>query len=745
MSAGHVVFLESNTTGTGALALQRLLDDGHAVTFLARRPELYPFLDEGAQARLRVETLETNDEALVARRLEALHQQQPLAVLLTFSEYYVPLVARQAARFGLPGLDPQVANVCRDKHQLRRVLREAGLPTPDFELVRSVEEARQLVARRTPELRYPCVVKPTGESSSKGVLRVDDADALLRHFELIHGWRSNARGQELAGEVLVEQLLDGPEYSVETVTRGRGAGDLTQTPVPTTEIVSVVAKHLSDPPLFVELGHDVPAPISADLAEDIAAAAVAALDAVGYDFGPAHTEVRLAAEGPTVVEINPRLAGGMIPELIRHALGLDLLQALLDLLRGRDLDLRPKRSEHASIRFLTAPRDGELVAVHGLDAVRARLEVREVTVSKAVGSPVRCATQATDRLGHVITSGPEAALVRRVAGEALAQVQIEVNPEISPPGPARGQSFRRGEGACPLVLGECVQGQLADGTHFLITLPIDVCSHAEFEVDASCTQTFVEPASCAKALLASQRYLEQQGLPQGGHLRLHTPVRPGLGFGTSTADIAAGLRATAAAWGRQISPDEISRLCIAIEPTDGSMYEGSVAYAHREGRVLERFGRLPDFVALVVVDGDSVDTVAFDERRRHFHYHPSEQEDLHRAWQLVRDAARRQDLRLMAQATQLSAGINQRLLPNPWFAELSELGRELGACGVTVAHSGSLAALLLDPSATDFEHSRQQLRTRLEHLAPGGWIEVRRAPDITTPVLTTPDLKAGET
>jgi len=408
----HFVFIESNTTGTGRLAVERLLRDGRTVTFLARQPKKYPFLAELADA-LTLEVLETNDTAAVAARVGEIHRHRRVDVVLTFSEYYIATVAEVAARYGFRYLDPAVARCCRNKHATREALRAAGLPTPEFRIVSSPEEARR-VSR---EVTYPCVLKPPTESSSAGVRQIRDAAGFLEHFLTLHGQRENARGQPMTGEVLVESLLTGPEVSVETVTLAAGV----------TRIVGVTRKYLSEPPLFVELGHDFPGDHGAELTARSEQATLDALHAVGYDFGPAHTEIRLTPDGEAVVvEINPRLAGGMIPELVFYATGIDLLAVLLEQLAGHQVDLEPRRQEFAAIRFLTAPRRGRLAAVAGIEEVRRLPLMREVSLNRKIGSEVGPAEEATGRLGQVIASGPDRRRVIAAVEQGRARLRIEV-------------------------------------------------------------------------------------------------------------------------------------------------------------------------------------------------------------------------------------------------------------------------------------------------------------------------------
>jgi S-sulfo-L-cysteine synthase (3-phospho-L-serine-dependent) len=418
----HFLFVESNTTGTGALAVTRLLAGGARVTFLARRPEMYPFLAAPAPG-LAVLVQDTNDIAAVAACAAEVRRQHEVDALLTFSEFYVPIVAEVAAWLGFRHLCPAAARVCRNKLATRQALRAAGLATPGFHLVASEEQARQ-AARK---VAYPCVVKPPADSSSKGVRLVNDEAELLAHFRCLHAWRLNDRGQPQSGEVLVESLLRGPEVSVETVTLA--PGDV--------RVIGITAKHLSPPPRFVETGHDFPAALGEVEAAAIRQAVVSALAAVGFDFGPAHTEVRLTVEGPVVVEINPRLAGGMIPELVRHAFGIDLVSVFMSQLCGQPVDLAPRRAEWASIRFLTAGHEGRFVGLRGAEAARRLPGVREVTLLKRPGATVRVAEEAADRIAFVIASNPsrEQALLDVEAAAGSLRLDIEplaANLDFSP-------------------------------------------------------------------------------------------------------------------------------------------------------------------------------------------------------------------------------------------------------------------------------------------------------------------------
>lgn len=108
--------------------------------------------------------------------------------------------------------DPLCCALTLDKPTAKRILRSYGLPTPDFAVVRTPEEA-DFVA-----LKYPVFAKPSREGSSKGVSArsVCENHAQLRAL-------CAALIEEFEQPVLVESFLPGREVTVGIVGTGDSA------------------------------------------------------------------------------------------------------------------------------------------------------------------------------------------------------------------------------------------------------------------------------------------------------------------------------------------------------------------------------------------------------------------------------------------------------------------------------------------------------------------------------------------
>jgi cysteine synthase A len=265
---------------------------------------------------------------------------------------------------------------------------------------------------------YPCVVKPVDDSGSVAVRRCDDDQSFQVALAAVLERTVNVRGYRLTRRAIVERYLEGPEYSIEALSDGTGW-----------TILGVTTKELGPPPCSVELGHAFPAPLSPAVTEQLQATAAGWLAAVGLDWGAAHIELRLTEAGPLPIEINPRLGGGRIMDLVRLATGLDPVEQFLRLSVGEPLPpIKPAADagRAAAIRFMTAPWRGTLTELHGVAAARNRAGVLEISVPAALPQRVRPASCGYDYLGHVIAVGADPVTAQARADAAADSIAMKV-------------------------------------------------------------------------------------------------------------------------------------------------------------------------------------------------------------------------------------------------------------------------------------------------------------------------------
>ncbi|MDO3649919.1 GHMP family kinase ATP-binding protein [Nocardia mangyaensis] len=258
---------------------------------------------------------------------------------------------------------------------------------------------------------------------------------------------------------------------------------------------------------------------------------------------------------------------------------------------------------------------------------------------------------------------------------------------------------RIGVGSAFGSCGELLQGVTAEhDRHFLVTLPIRSGSVAIFEpLDEPVS---VVPPHKSKALRLATAMVGRSAVLPGGRLTVLSDLPEGKGLASSTADLVATARAIADAERRTLHTREIEADLRAIEPSDGVMHAGSVAYFHRDVRLLARLGHLPALTIVAADEGGLIDTVEFNR-----HTKPLSRQVKHEYSALLTElgaAIESGDVRRIGTVATRSAQLNGSARHRPHLDTTITAAHDLGALGVVVAHSGTTTGILLDDTEPDY-------------------------------------------
>ncbi len=403
MTDRWIALVESNTTGSGRLFCARAREMGLRPVLLSRDASRYPYVAADA---IDTRLVDTTDIAAVEAACVALGPE--VHGVTSSSEYSIATAAAVARRLGLPHPDPDAVRACRDKHTQRRVLHDAGMPGPRFAAAPTPDAAVTIAA----EIGLPVVVKPVMGSGSVGVRLCTTAGEVRAAASAVLDVDPATLALPPQPAVMVEEYVTGDEYSVETLD---------------TEVIGVTRKHLGPEPYFLEIGHDFPAPLDATDTARVGEAALAALRALGLGWGPAHIELRYGPDGARIIEVNPRLAGGMIPRMVEAAYGIDMVFHTVARAVGDTTPPRPTRAGAASIRFLVAERNGRIARIDGEQRAREVPGVVEVGLLRAIGDRVELRHAFTDRLGYVVAAGPSGDAAAAAADQGVHILDVHID------------------------------------------------------------------------------------------------------------------------------------------------------------------------------------------------------------------------------------------------------------------------------------------------------------------------------
>lgn len=276
-------------------------------------------------------------ETSITEKEEILRQCRrirPQAVATIGSDLANITVQYLAERLGLPGNSAECIAVSTNKFQMRDAFQKAGIWTPFFAVAGEGE--------RINVPGYPVIVKPTDRSGSRGITKVECEEELQTAI-------GRAIEQSFEKKAIVEEYIEGAEYSVETISyQGKHT------------LLAITKKYTTGDPHYIEVGHLEPAPLSMQLKENVRKTVFAALDALNVKNGAGHSELRIDEEGNVrIIEIGSRMGGDCIgSDLVPLSTGWDFVKMVVDVAAGDPPYIDPRVKQKCSaIRFIMDQKD----------------------------------------------------------------------------------------------------------------------------------------------------------------------------------------------------------------------------------------------------------------------------------------------------------------------------------------------------------------------------------------------------
>lgn len=262
------------------------------------------------------------------------------------SDLAVVTVNYVAENMGLAGNGTDNTSLSTNKHNMRNAFTENGDPSPRSIMVHNIEDIQV-------ELSYPVIVKPIDRSGSRGIFKV-------HHKEELQNAILQAEAQGFIKNALIEEFVEGTEYSIECVSyKGKH------------HFLAITRKYTNGSPRFVETGHLEPASVSKEILKKVRETVFHALDSLHIKNGASHSEVKIDDMGNIkIIEIGSRMGGDFIGStLVYHSTGVDFVRAVIQIALGEKPDLTPQIDTGAvGIRYICEEDDlkvyNELIELH---------------------------------------------------------------------------------------------------------------------------------------------------------------------------------------------------------------------------------------------------------------------------------------------------------------------------------------------------------------------------------------------
>lgn len=369
-----------------------------------------------------------DDPEATAARITAFDAVTPLDAVVAVDDQGLLGAALASEQLGLPHNPPEAVAATRDKAAMRSRLARAEVPQPVFELCEAPRgsdpgELGARVAGAARRLGTPVVVKPTGLSGSRGVIRAEDPAAAAAAAERIETLLGRI-GEP--SRVLVERYVPGDEVALEGL-------------LVSGELVTLALFDKPDPlvgPYFEETIYCTPSRHPEVVRADVHARAAEAARALGLAHGPVHAELRLApvpgGVRPVVIELAARTIGGRCAAALRFATGASLEELVLANALGGATAV-PAPAEGASgVLMVPIPRTGRLAGVEGVERAAKVPGVTGVELTVPIGQRVVALPEGDRYLGFVFARGERTEEVETALRAAQHELEIHVEPEEEP-------------------------------------------------------------------------------------------------------------------------------------------------------------------------------------------------------------------------------------------------------------------------------------------------------------------------
>jgi biotin carboxylase len=318
------------------------------------------------------------------RTIEVAKKYNVNGVICAATDKPLVMMARVAKALNLPFYSVDTAIWSTDKLLMKERFQQGGVPCAKGVIISCFEDFK------IERWNFPLIVKPRDSSGSRGVIYCKDEAAVRDAIQ-------EALQYSNKGNVLVEEFIDGPEYSIESLHyKGK------------THVLQFTQKQTTSFPYNVEIGHIQPADLTDKQKEGIIETVNKIADIFKFDNCGSHTELKISNGKIVVIETSPRLGGDFITsKLVPLSTGINMEKVLIKIAVGEEVredEFAPREEKSSGVVFFELPA-GKIKSIGNLDEINKIPGCQMYEFNKAVGDKVNMISSSLNRYGSAVFDG----------------------------------------------------------------------------------------------------------------------------------------------------------------------------------------------------------------------------------------------------------------------------------------------------------------------------------------------------
>ncbi|MDC3412993.1 ATP-grasp domain-containing protein [Aquibacillus sp. 3ASR75-11] len=399
----YIVIVEATTSGAGLQIIKAAIEVNKNVIFITNDKEKYK--DDVNNPLFKkiqlVHCPNPSHYSTLHETIEGLKSNVNIEGIISLSDGCIEAVSLVAKENHLTFINSDVVKVCRNKELTRRKLRSI-VKMPKYQVITSFKQAVGV----SENWGFPIILKDSRGTGSMNVYLCRDEKELTEYY---HEISTQIRDKQNS-KILIEEYIVGTLVSVEAITYNYN-----------TSVIGITNRTLGRVPYFVEQAYDFPYKLSEPLNNELIDIHSKVVKELNINVGPTHTEFLIAKDGIYLVEVNPRLGGGLLGKMISDSLDYDIYKEIVNISINKARYKEYKVVKGASTYVLYPEKEGVNTRIDDSLAIKVPY-IQEIKIKNLEKNHVMLPKDFKGDLGYIYAvsgSAPEARLACETASSQL--------------------------------------------------------------------------------------------------------------------------------------------------------------------------------------------------------------------------------------------------------------------------------------------------------------------------------------
>ncbi|MFS0788806.1 ATP-grasp domain-containing protein [Shouchella sp. 1P09AA] len=403
----NIIIIEATSTGAGLRIIETAVKELHEVFFITTDINKYKndIKFKSVTNKINIISVKKLGFEDVDQVVAKINENIILDGIVSITDSGIEVAAEIAQKYNLISPSYSSIKLLRSKYATKHLALKNNVKTAQFLKIDNLEQLNSFAD----EYGFPLILKSsigTGSSQVRLCLNIED---LYDIYKII-----KEAADKQNGVVLAEQYILGPLYSVECFIKDG-----------LINFLGITDRDLGKPPFFVEEAYTFPISLEKNIENELYLITEKILKAANFDNGFAHAEFILSKDGAYLIEVNPRLAGGLLGPMISLSYDFDLYKELINLYTGKPVSIPPEPVMGASTVVIYPNSTGEISQIDKSKAVICP-GVMEVKINAVTNQVMKPAIDFRGDVGYVLACGDNASHARSNSKTAANNVQYKI-------------------------------------------------------------------------------------------------------------------------------------------------------------------------------------------------------------------------------------------------------------------------------------------------------------------------------